>query len=867
MNQNKPSASTQSGEGRASPSEDTAQGPSTGSGAGSDGQSTSPSAAYHGPFTQPTPPSDSDDSYPFTGAGRPLGRIPETDVSKPFGQMTISKNEVSYRGEAHWAAILDSIADLKRDLGEEENDEDEVDEDPAETRYDARPDGYSSLHGPPSTEGSGGLSFMLGIAGTPGKATKQQLISSVPPKPVVDRLLNLWFNSPDPFKPCVHAPTFQDEYRRFWREPNSTPTMWLGILFAIMSLASSFGLRDSDPSSEAAQKLLSEVNTYHSLSASAAVLADFTKPRAYTLECLILYAGGLRSNNAFVNVWLMIGLIVRLALRMGYHRDPSHYGNITPFQGEMRRRVWCGIYSIDVLISFQLGLPSMIRSIQSDTQPPGNFLDRDFGVSSTVLPIERPVTEWTPSSYTRTKLNIITAFAKAAELSSATVAPSYEEVLGVDTELEAARAAVPPHLRMLPMEDLVTDQAEQLMCRFNVDLLYLKTKCVLHRRYMTVPLKDTSPEEQEIGISASRKVCIEAAMQTLRHHHTIYAASQPGGQLEAMKWYMGSISTHDFLLAAMVICLELSQQIGPGEQQINPNAKMCPTRKPMMDALEQSQRIWAETSEKKNAEVERVKSQGSVYKAANMYDETEKASKAMGVMLERVKKHFPASFPLQHPPDSSWNRFYYNGTKGDKLSAKEMDARLKNGPTPFHGVVSNWDWSSGPDVPDLPSLEQSRSAAGGNSNASTSNAVPNDSVINTSNSSPDMPNDFSMIGDMLDVPLNLDWSSWDNGILGAPQQQDQNQLWPDPISNSDYFMPGMWPAGGYSNGNTDNSEVPAKGNLAVQDMTFDDLMTDVDFSADAMLNYNKYGTGAAPVPGSDFLSSPWVEFAAGSDKT
>ncbi|EMC94372.1 hypothetical protein BAUCODRAFT_74106, partial [Baudoinia panamericana UAMH 10762] len=448
----------------------------------------------------------------------------DSEAAVLFGSMRISKNEISYVGESHWGAILNSISDLKREL--EDDDEEEL-----ETTGPQNPLGHSDTNA-----------------------------SAVPDKKITDRLLSLWFNSPDPFKPIIHAPTFQEEYKRFWRNPQDTPPMWLGLLFAILSLATSFALRDTDPASEQAQKVLGEVNKYHSLSASAAVMADFSKPKEYTLECLIIYAAGLRSNNAFVNVWLMIGLIIRLALRTGCHRDSKHYPSITPFQGEMRRRIWAVISMIDVLISFQLGLPSMVRTLQSDAQPPRNLLDRDFNPRTQVMPPGRSIGELTPSSYTRAKLRIVRIFGDAAEASHATVPPSEEEMAQLDRGLEEAKQAVPPLLQMPDITEVVTDPAEQLMCRFNLDLLYLKTKLVLHRRYMLTPLSQLSLEEQVRGIGNSRKICIDCALRVLQHHHTIYSASQPGGQLESVKWYMGSISTHDFLLAAMVICLELSQQ-------------------------------------------------------------------------------------------------------------------------------------------------------------------------------------------------------------------------------------------------------------------------------------------------------------------
>jgi len=415
--------------------------------------------------------------------------------------------------------------------------------------------------------------------------------------------------------------------------------MWLGLLFSIISLAASFGLRDTDPSSEQAQRILQEVNRYHSLAASAAVLADFTKPKEHTIECLVLYAAGLRSNNAFVNVWLMIGLIVRLALRMGYHRDPKHYSNITPFHGEMRRRTWGIISMIDVLISFQLGLPSIVKIIQSDAEPPHNLLDRDFNPETKVLPPSRGMDELTPSSYTRAKLQIARIFADAAELSHATVPPAREVMMDLDRRLEEAKNSIPPLLSMPDTSDIVTDPAEQLMCRFNLDLLYLKAKTVLHRRYMLCPLSTLSPEERMAGIGNSRRICVECALKVLQHHQTIYTASQPGGQLESVKWYMGSISTHDFLLAAMIICLELSQQINDTPFETVLGGISCPRQQAMMDALEKSQHIWADASRRKPRPLgHQFQGSDENRKGAHMFDETEKASRAMAAMLEKVNK-------------------------------------------------------------------------------------------------------------------------------------------------------------------------------------------------------------------------------------
>ncbi|KAF7193978.1 Fusarisetin A cluster transcription factor fsa6 [Pseudocercospora fuligena] len=811
-----------------------------------------------GPFEQPTPPSDNDTS-PHS---RPSVSDDVDGATKPFGQMRISKNEISYVGETHWQAILHGISELKRDLGDEaeENGGDEpAEEDPRPVDVFGNAFGNVPIEtltsagiGNTAPYATTGLGFMLGASAT---VTRQQLIDSVPEKKVADRLLSLWFNSPDPFKPIIHAPTFQDEYRRFWRDPKDTPTMWLGLFYAILSLAASFGLRDIDPGSEPALRILKQVNQYHTLSASAAVLGDFTKPKQYTVECLILYAAGLRSNDAFVNVWLMIGLVLRLCLRMGYHRDPANYPGISDFDGEMRRRVWAIISMIDVLISFQLGLPSMVKTLQSDTQPPRNLLDRDFNINTKVLPASRGIDELTPSSYTRAKLHIVRIFADASEISHATIPPSYETMMDLDRRLEEGKAMIPPLLQMPDISELVTDPAEQLMCRFNLDLLYLKTKIVLHRRYMEKPFAQLTPHEQTMGIGVSRKTCVDCALRVLRHHHTIYNASQAGGQLESVKWYMGSISTHDFLLAAMIVCLELSQQIGPDSAVINPSGHLCPQRAAMMDALEKSQKIWSEASGRKRTP-NRFVAQDEHARGVHMFDETEKPSRAMAAMLKKVKASFPAQAEAlsrikrdegQRPGMAAQGAGYINDeievgiTPASNTSSNVQGKMFTPGPpqttVPFGGIVSYHTWSeTAPEDVQYAGLPYPGPNTTPSANGSNGIGMQSTSQSSSNNTSPQQENmDFSMIGDMLDGST-IDWEMFDQGVTKNPNAWDQASSNMDP---NNMLVPGNVMMNGGTGPGSGNAHYPG----AWIDFNAMD-MEGADFGMDGILNYSK----ASPWP-------------------
>jgi hypothetical protein len=709
------------------------------------GRTGSTSAATVEPCAEPTPPSDHESGLQHSISYE--SNSSESGVEKPFGHMSINKDEISYHGASHWQTILSSISDLKNELG---NDEDGADHHPGEDTSGAQNNDWEDPVGASTTPHA--VSELGLLIGNPVSLTKADLIEAMPEKRVSDRLMSLWFNSPDPFKPIIHAPTFQEEYKQYWKDPKGASVTWLGLTFAILSLAESFSLRDADLDSAVTKASLARVEKYHAMSASAAVLAGFTMPKKYTLECLIFYTAGLRSNDGFMKVWLMIGLILRLSLRMGYHRDPKYYPRLSPFDGEMRRRVWTSIIMIDILISFQLGLPSMVRTITTDTEPPTNLLDRDFGPACKVLPPGRSEDELTPASYARTKVGVVRIFAQAAELAHSTVPVTHEDVMHLDSELERACTDMPSQLKMPEMSEIVTDSPEQLMCRINLKLLVLKTRLILHRNFMLVPLEQLSRAEQLKGIGTSGKICVESALSVLSLQHAIHAESQLGGKLYTVKWYMESISTHDFLLAAMVVCLNLSKQISEDDKlRMIGSGIWCPRQQAMADALEKSYKIWGSGMPAPQLDVAINSVTGAC--ESTMTSETGKASRAMGVMLNRVRKHFgerPGGEGICGP------RPRFPSTSNQPVPTK----------VPFQGVVSQVPWTN--DTP-ITTISTDKTSSTNNAFHSQDLAITN--MLDTNQ--PFDPSvstlDFSAIGDMIDGPV--DWDMWDDQILQQHVQQ------------------------------------------------------------------------------------------------
>ena len=205
------------------------------------------------------------------------------------------------------------------------------------------------------------------------------------------------------------------------------------------------------------------------------------------------------------------------------------------------------------------------------------------------LPPSRPFTEETEISYQVVKLHIMRAYGHVMEYLNILEPQPYAEVLKLDQKLMEARGNIPPHLQLRAMEEMASDPPSRVMERFIPQLFYHKAICLLHRKYWgTAPLAVCS----QSSWSYSRKSCVNSSLALLDHQSTMHRAAQPGGILEKFKWYHFSITNHDFLLAAMILCLDI---MSPIQRGVRPDiAEWFATESEKLLAIERSRAIWAE---------------------------------------------------------------------------------------------------------------------------------------------------------------------------------------------------------------------------------------------------------------------------------
>lgn len=242
------------------------------------------------------------------------------------------------------------------------------------------------------------------------------------------------------------------------------------MLFAMMRLAMLSYYKEGDEPPEFRAKSLDMAGSFRTLMAQCLTLADYTKPWPYLIEALAFHLHGdfCQTKETDVSVWVLVGVITRLAMRMGYHRDSKAFPNITAFDGEMRRRVWAFVRQADLLFSFQVGLPPMIHRSDSDTELPRNLYDDDFDRNTKELPVSRPPHEHTPISYLINKARLTYVFGGVIEQTSAIQGGSYEKVMEIDAELRHAKDLIPDHLLVCSFEKCQVDPTPIIMTRFTV---------------------------------------------------------------------------------------------------------------------------------------------------------------------------------------------------------------------------------------------------------------------------------------------------------------------------------------------------------------------------------------------------------------
>ena len=373
---------------------------------------------------------------------------------------------------------------------------------------------------------------------------EQVLSQFLPPKEEVDRIVSAYFRSRTIAAPFFHTGHFRRSYQLFWNNPSATSPLWVSVLFSILNIITRTATALSSPVTEEVKV----IPQFDMAAAHCLMIGEYYRPQKLAFEALLLHLHSICITSADLgpDVAILFGTLARLAIVMGYHKDPDgSRQSISVFEVEMRRRAWSLFMQLDVLISFQLGLPTNVQSSSWDTKAPTNLLDSEFDEDTIELPPSRPETDPTELLFYIAKHRLMAIFEKVIQHTLATTERPNGELEAIDREIRETVSNLPALFQPRSMEESIVDTPSIVVARLCVNSIYKKSLCVLHRKYVTHGRKE------------SLQICQSSAADLVEHFFDIYLEFEPGGQLETERWFMNSMTWHDFLLGCMALCLTL----------------------------------------------------------------------------------------------------------------------------------------------------------------------------------------------------------------------------------------------------------------------------------------------------------------------
>ncbi|OXV09646.1 hypothetical protein Egran_02591 [Elaphomyces granulatus] len=376
----------------------------------------------------------------------------------------------------------------------------------------------------------------------------------LPLKVDCDRLVDIYTKNFEKTLRILHVPTFLHSYREFWVTTDrdiSKMATFLPQLTAVLTLSLALEGRNAffdDPSAR----------TYLELAALDHITAWLEElDRKQRVNIATLQVETLTLLTA-------TGALVRSAMSMGLHLNPTQSNEISAFQAELRRRLWITIVEMDLQASMASGMPVMVPDVDFSPMTPANLNDLDFDESISELPISRPLHEWTDSLPQVSLAMGLSHRIKVMTLVK-NVVPEMDltEVVKQGRKLEEALQQIPTCLKC----NYVLENHKSPADLLNSVLLDIYTRRPLLCLYRPMLLRDTRDDPSFFEI---QRACLESSLVILSYQDYFDPRATDPDALSSNS-YWDIFQTHcknDILWAALCIC----QYIRSSSRQSTSNA-------------------------------------------------------------------------------------------------------------------------------------------------------------------------------------------------------------------------------------------------------------------------------------------------------
>ena len=192
----------------------------------------------------------------------------------------------------------------------------------------------------------------------------------------------------EPICKILHIPSTSKMVEMVSQQPAIASKADECLLFAIYHFAV-FSMTEEECAKRFGQSQATLRQRYHFATRQALVNASFLKTTEMSImQALVLFLLPCRYFYDPHTYWILTGVAVRIAQRMGLHRDGEKLG-LPPFDVQIRRRLFYQIIPLDGVASHMSGTGIGIMPNTWDTQRPSNINDDQIWPGMTKPPEER----------------------------------------------------------------------------------------------------------------------------------------------------------------------------------------------------------------------------------------------------------------------------------------------------------------------------------------------------------------------------------------------------------------------------------------------------------------------------------------------
>jgi hypothetical protein len=346
--------------------------------------------------------------------------------------------------------------------------------------------------------------------------SQQDLLQYHPSHTSAMFLWETYIDRVEPLCKILHAPFTAKMVVRASMKPEKTSRAEGCLLFAIYHFAV-FSMTEDECIAQLGTSRATVLERYHFATRQALVNASFLKTTELpVLQALVIFlvpCAYFYDSNTY---WILTGVAVRIAQRIGLHRDGESLG-LSPFEVQMRRRLFYRLLPLDANAGQMSGVGLSILSLAWDTKEPLNIDDDQIWPGMTEAPKEK--TGASEMIFCLSRASVGKYFAKAGRPSNGSGSAHFKDYQEAELVINKAESEVEE--KYIRYCDVINPLHFLTICSIRSGITAMR----LRIRLPKIRNQTATDEEKRYTFQLARKIldtdsaaCANASLRKYRWH-------------------------------------------------------------------------------------------------------------------------------------------------------------------------------------------------------------------------------------------------------------------------------------------------------------------------------------------------------------